>query len=74
MITDRDVLRSYDTSYQKMGNHRKKCTSCGKLIQDGQKVTASQIKTTKYYPVKGLMAFTKWTFEHLNYDDCEGMK
>ena len=66
------VLRSFDMVYRQLGKHRKKCPSCGKLIQDGQRVTATETKTTKYYPVKGLMSFVKWRFEHIDFDDCEG--
>ena len=65
------ILRQYETSYTQMGKHRKRCQECNRLIQDGEKVLARQYKTEKMYPVKGIMAFTKWKFMHT---ECEGEK
>ena len=58
------LLKTFECIYTKKTKHRKKCSSCGKLIQDGEKVVAEQIKSEKYYPVKGLMYFVTWRFWH----------
>ena len=59
-----ETLREYDTVYFKRTKNRARCPACSKLIQDAEKVHARQIKIEKYYPVKGIMRFTKWQFIH----------
>jgi len=51
--------------YRKLGKHRKKCAQCGKIIQDGELVYMIKSVSEKYYPVKGMMAFTNYKFVHL---------
>ena len=58
-------MKSFTTEYKKLGKHRKKCLVCGKLIQDGETVYAEQVKSEKYYPVKGIMKFATWRFSHV---------
>ena len=58
--------------YKQSTKHRKRCRKCGKLIADGEVVTAEKIIAEKYYPVKGIMRFCTWHFAHV---DCtEGRK
>lgn len=73
MIIKNDIqlLKSFDTNYKKVGKHRKKCRACGRLIQDGERVTMAQIEIEKIYPIKGIMRFVKWVFNH---KDCQSLK
>jgi hypothetical protein len=66
MITNKSgVVEEYDTVYRKLGQRRKRCAACGKLVADGELVVLRRIKTTQYYPVKGLMGFVKWQASHI---------
>lgn len=51
-------------TYTKQTKHRKRCFVCNKLIQDGEQVLMEQWKKEGYYPVKGIMRFTRWKFMH----------
>lgn len=62
-----EIKKDFFTEYKKVTKHRKKCNICNKLIKDGEEIRMALIKTEKYYPVKGIMKFTKWSFQH---KDC----
>ena len=64
MKTVTNMEKEYQLVYRKQTKHRKRCRVCNKLIQDGAKVRMMQFKSEKYYPVKGIMRFTTWKFEH----------
>ena len=64
MTEGTEILTSFVTTYKKVTKHRKKCKGCGKLITDGERVKMTKFKKTKWYPVKGLMGFVSWMFEH----------
>jgi len=64
-MAESEILAEFETTYIKKTKHRKKCPFCSKLIQDGEKVIATKIKKTKYYPVKGIMGFVTWKFAHI---------
>lgn len=51
--------------YTQKTKHRKRCAECGRLIQDGEEVSMRKVITEKYYPVKGIMKFSKWIFQHV---------
>ena len=59
-----DLLKEYKTEYRQVGKHRKKCLCCGKLIADQEPVVMQLYQKTKYYPVRGLMAFSTWYALH----------
>ena len=61
------IIKQFETIYNQKTKHRKKCRFCNKLIADGTKVMMQQSQEEKWYPVKGLMGFTRWIFTHL---DC----
>lgn len=65
MYDKQETLAEFETTYNQKTKHRKKCPACGKLIADGEKVRAFKFKLTKYYPVKGTMAFVVWNFYHV---------
>ena len=44
----------------------KRCWKCGKLMEAGTRVTAEAYVKERFYPVKGIMRFTKYRFS-----DCE---
>lgn len=67
-MTETMPRQPFQTTYRKMGVHRKRCSGCGRMIGDGERVAARQIIKQKFYPVKGLMEFRIWQFRHLN---CE---
>jgi hypothetical protein len=50
--------------YKKIGKHRRRCPVCGKLIKDGDDVVARKLVMERYYPLKGIMKFSKWQFYH----------
>jgi hypothetical protein len=58
---------SYETLYYQLGKHRKKCRICGKLIEDGSKIKITKMIIDKYYPVKGIMKFVHYYYNHV---DC----
>ena len=62
---DEGVVAQFESTYVKKTKHRKKCRCCGKLIDDGTKVEMRRVQTEKYYPVKGIMRFSKWQFAHV---------
>lgn len=42
-----------------------KCQICGKLMPIGTMAVMTEYKKTKYYPVKGIMGFWVYHFQHL---------
>lgn len=41
-------------------NH--KCNYCGTKLVAGTVATCTKYKETKYYPVKGMMGFIRWSY------------
>jgi len=66
------ILKEFTTIYRKTGKHRKKCSVCGRLINDGDRIVARLIQQEKYYPVKGIMKFSTWKFMHENEEEPKG--
>ncbi len=60
------IKKQFEAEYRKIGKHRKKCIICNRLIQDGAKVKAMLIQSEKFYPIKGIMKFNSWKFQHAN--------
>lgn len=63
------LIRKWTGPYKKMGKHRKRCQACRKLIQDGETAVFGQFKTSKYYPVKGLMRFVTLYVQHADHPE-----
>lgn len=69
ICSDTKQVKEFRTTYRKKTKHRKRCVRCNRLIQDGEQITARKFVTRKYYPVRGLMAFTNWAFVHSTCDE-----
>ena len=63
-----EVIDRFKSTFNIRNGHTKECYICGKNLQNGDQVEGRKIKTTKHYPVKGLMGFVKWQFRHI---ECE---
>ena len=63
-----NIVQSFEKPFHQMGKHRKRCRFCGKLIQDGEMAIFQKMVTEKYYPIKGIQKFQKWTAIH---KECE---
>jgi len=59
------IIRTYDQAYKQIGQHRRRCRACGKLIQDGEMTRFTLYRKEKYYPVKGIMIFNTWSYIHV---------
>lgn len=58
------LLKEYTATYDPKNGHQHKCITCFNKIQPGDKVIVTCHRKVKYYPVKGLMGFLVWRFEH----------
>ena len=63
-----NIVQSFEKPYRQMGKHRKQCRFCRKQIRDGEIAVMQKVVTEKYYPVKGIQKFQKWTAIH---KECE---
>jgi hypothetical protein len=63
-----EQLAEFTTNYTQKTKHRKKCSLCGRLIQDGELVRMRKFLNEKFYPVKGIKKFVVWRFSH---ETCE---
>ena len=58
------MSETYRTVYTQKTKHQKRCPGCNKLIADGAKAVGEKCRSTKIYPVKGVMKFVSWRFWH----------
>ena len=62
--TDCTLKEEFYAIYFKRGKHRRRCSHCRKLIQDGEMARFRRYKLKKAYPVKGIMSFERWEYTH----------
>ena len=65
------IATEFETIYIQKTKHRKRCRFCNKLIADGESVIMEKSIAEKYYPVKGIMKFAKWSFSHVGCKDAD---